>query len=510
MKPGVPFLRFLRDPQLLGAAFAGESWAGWEALLPAALGQTMPPGSAELFHQMTEREPPAEAVRELWIIAGRRAGKSRMAAALGCYLATCRAWRASPGETPTILLLAADREQAQVALRYVRGMLRASPMLAEEVASEARERVVLHSGVEIQVATSDYRAVRGRSLVACIADEIAFWNPTAESANPDSEVLAAVRPALATFAGSLLVCVSSPYAQRGALYEAYRRFYGQPDPRVLVARAPTRLLNPTIAEELIAEEMERDPDAASAEWQAQFRSDVASFLDVQLVDGATRSEPRELPRLPATSSGAHIRYMAGADISGSRVDATAATVVHPDGQRIIVDACRVWRAPHDPAQVAREMAAFLAGYGLHSATADQYGAGLTVSIYGEAGVALVPASVNRSQAYLSLLPLLLTGRIELPPEPRLRQELLGLERRTARGGRDSVDHRPGSHDDLANSLALAAWAASRGTARSTGVHVTRSRVLDGLYGHEVARERIHPADRRETDSIWQHMQNDLL
>jgi hypothetical protein len=36
---------------------------------------------------------------------------------------------------------------------------------------------------------------------------------------------------------------------------------------------------------------------------------------------------------------------------------------------------------------------------------------------------------------------------------RLATQLLGLERRTARGGRDSIDHASGAHDDLANAAA---------------------------------------------------------
>jgi hypothetical protein len=32
-------------------------------------------------------------------------------------------------------------------------------------------------------------------------------------------------------------------------------------------------------------------------------------------------------------------------------------------------------------------------------------------------------------------------------------QLHGLERRTARGGRDSIDHAPGAHDDIANAVA---------------------------------------------------------
>ena len=43
--------------------------------------------------------------------------------------------------------------------------------------------------------------------------------------------------------------------------------------------------------------------------------------------------------------------------------------------------------------------------------------------------------------------------MELPPDDRLVNQLIGLERRTARGGRDSIDHAPGGHDDRANVVA---------------------------------------------------------
>ena len=39
--------------------------------------------------------------------------------------------------------------------------------------------------------------------------------------------------------------------------------------------------------------------------------------------------------------------------------------------------------------------------------------------------------------------------------PRLVTQLCGLERRTARGGKDSIDHAPSSHDDVINSAAEA-------------------------------------------------------
>jgi hypothetical protein len=51
-------------------------------------------------------------------------------------------------------------------------------------------------------------------------------------------------------------------------------------------------------------------------------------------------------------------------------------------------------------------------------------------------------------------------RAELLDLPRLVAQLVGLERRTARGGRDSIDHAPGAHDDVANAAAGALVAAA--------------------------------------------------
>lgn len=50
----------------------------------------------------------------------------------------------------------------------------------------------------------------------------------------------------------------------------------------------------------------------------------------------------------------------------------------------------------------------------------------------------------------TLLPTLNSGRLELPDHPKLVAQLLGLERRVARGGRESIDHGPHGHDELCN------------------------------------------------------------
>jgi hypothetical protein len=365
-----------------------------------------------------------------------------------------------PGEVPTVLVLAADRDQARVAYSRIRGMLEASPLLAREIVATTADRITLASSVELQIGTSDYRSVRGRALAAVIADEICFWRSDS-SASPDSEVIAACRPALATMPGSMLIAISSPYAQRGIAFETFRRYYGTDDPRVLVVRAASRTLNPTIPQNVIDDALERDPQAASAEWLAHWRSDLESFIDAALLDSCTRSGPRELPHKAADAAGVPYHYAAGLDVSGGRGDATAAAIAHVEGERVVVDAVRRWPAPHDPQVVAKQVAEFLAGYKLHSACADSYAAEFAVGAYRAAGVTLQRAELSRSECYLELLPLMTSGRVELPDDPVLRTELLGLERRTGRSGKDSVDHRPGAHDDLANATALAAVTAAR-------------------------------------------------
>jgi len=49
---------------------------------------------------------------------------------------------------------------------------------------------------------------------------------------------------------------------------------------------------------------------------------------------------------------------------------------------------------------------------------------------------------------------------------KLRRQLVSLERRTVRGGRESIDHLKNGHDDIANSVCGALVMAQRGGSAS--------------------------------------------
>ena len=97
-------------------------------------------------------------------------------------------------------------------------------------------------------------------------------------------VLNAVRPALATTGGPL-VCISSPHARTGALWETFQRDFGpEGDPAVLVAHGTSRDFNSDLAQAIVDKALERDPAAASAEYLAEFRTDIEGFVTREAVD----------------------------------------------------------------------------------------------------------------------------------------------------------------------------------------------------------------------------------
>ena len=162
-------------------------------------------------------------------------------AVVAVFQALFKDWRPylSPGERAVVLLVAADREQAKILRRYISGIL-ATPVLAHQVRAQTADTIELDGDVVIEVATCSYRSVRGRSVCVALLDEVAFWRSEI-SANPDHEVYRAIRPSMASFGSeALLLIASSPYARRGLMYEAYKKFFGQPDPTNLVWQAGTQ------------------------------------------------------------------------------------------------------------------------------------------------------------------------------------------------------------------------------------------------------------------------------
>lgn len=448
----ISIIEAIDDPRLLGSAIKDPAsyWA-WRVLMKAVFGLPMDPADLAFYEACTGRaDAPTAAFAVLWLVIGRRGGKSFWMALTACYMALFKDWRPflSPGERAVVLLVAADREQAKVIRRYIGGILEA-PAFQSYVEAETTDSLELSGSVVIEVATCSYRTVRGRSVCVALLDEVAFYRSDS-SVNPDKEVWRAIRASMASFGShGLAIIGSSPYAKRGLLYDGYKRYFGKPDARNLVWQAGTKLMNPTISDDFLAEEQEADPISFACEYEAQFRSDVSGWADLALIEDCVDDGVTVRPPRPG------IQYRAGTDPSGGARDSFTAAVAHDEDGTSVLDCVIEIRAPFDPHSATRDIAATLKSYGITSVTGDKYAAGWTIGAFRDCGIEYEHSPRDRSAIYLDVLPKFTSGRVRLLDNRRLVTQFAGLERKTSISGKDRVDHGVGGFDDLCNSAALA-------------------------------------------------------
>lgn len=435
------------DPHLFKPLFKDLStWKSWRVVFKARYVIPMTDEESALFTTLSGwQTPPRHPVRESWLIVSRRGGKSFMEALDAAHLACFVDYRPylGPGEIGVVMIIATDRRQARVIMRYLAAILNSVPMLRAMILKQDSEAIELNNGITIEIVTASYRTIRGYTIVAAICDEISFWR-SEESANPAGEILDALRPAMATIPTAKLVCCGTPYRRSGVLHDAWKRHYGKQDADVLVIQADTRTMNPTVPQSVIERAMELDPVSASAEYLAQFRSDVGSFLDADLIERAIEAGRRERPPLKDVS------YFDFADPSGGVHDPFTVAIGHREGERLVLDVCRGVKPPFDPSQVVAEFAALLKAYRCFSVVGDRYAGEWVVEAFRKAGIHYRHSDLTKSELYLECLPLFAQGAVDLLDAPPLQMQLQQLERRTSRSGRDSVDHPPGGHDDHAN------------------------------------------------------------
>jgi len=120
------------------------------------------------------------------------------------------------------------------------------------------------------------------------------------------------------------VALSSPYSERGALWDGYRRYFRSHDAQVLVAQAPSKTMNPALPQRVIDQAYDRDPESAKAEYGAQFRSDLEAFIDREVVESVTQANPLKLP------FNSRNRYVAFVDPAGGGQDEYTLAIGHKE------------------------------------------------------------------------------------------------------------------------------------------------------------------------------------
>jgi len=439
----------MSSAKLLGPFFVGPSWDTWRATIKAMFAEKMSAAEIEIFRTVAERDPPSRPVSEAAFIVGRGGGKDAVASAIATTIAVNfnPKGKLRPGEKAVVMCIAVDREQSGIVLGYIIAYFETVPVLAKMVKTIERDGVTLRNGVSIVVATNSYRSVRGRSILCAIFDEVAFWR-SEDSATPDFEVAGAVAPGLARMPGSMLILISSAHKRSGLLHQKWKDHYGRNNDDVLVVRGTTLQFNPTFDAKIIERQLASDPQLYGAEYNSQWRDDLATFISRELLDAAV--DCGVVVRAPV----AGVTYVAFADPSGGAHDSFTLGIAHREKDAsAVLDLLFERKAPFNPSEVTGEIAALLKSYRCTKVVGDKYAARWVVEAFAKTGIRYAQSEADRSAIYLDCLPLFTSGRARLIDNARLVAQFAALERRTFSTGKDRVDHGRAGHDDACNSAA---------------------------------------------------------
>ena len=239
--------------RVLGATFAGETWATWRAVLKAAH-RARPHRRRARSRRDADaaaRRCPPSPVRELWLLLGRRVGQ--VASSPRCSRSgrrRCRTYTLAPGEVGVFMVIAADRKQARVIKRYVAGLLRVAPVARSRSSrSETPEAIWLTNGLCIEIHTCSFRSLRGYTCIGAAVRRGGLLGRRGLARTRTSEVLVALRAAMASVPEAMLIGLTSVYARRGEVWRIFEKHFGRNESRrpCSSSTAPRPTMNPTIS-----------------------------------------------------------------------------------------------------------------------------------------------------------------------------------------------------------------------------------------------------------------------
>jgi hypothetical protein len=450
MKPLTPFRNAITDPMLLGHVLAGDTFRPHRVLLTAAFGEELTDDERVIFKQFTDRDhEPNECVREFAVVAGRRTAKtSGLMSTAATYISGLCDFSdvLKPAETGTFLCLAQDQRTAKQVLDYVEDNFRRSKILKSRFLRRTSDQIELTNNITIEVRAANSARLRGPTYIGVSADELAHWFTDEGYANPDTQVLGAVRPAMLTTNGMLFMA-SSPWGRRGVLWDTFNKNFGpKGKPSILVARGTTVQFNPLIAQETIDAELERDPELNSAEYLAEFRSDLEAYVRLEAVEACiSRGWYEREPQMRET-------YVAFDDpATGSGEDSWALAIAHAqrnNANNVTVDLVREWKPPFSAEAVIQEICGLCRQYRCYKIVSDRTGKWSEERFTSFGGVKRECTAKSKNDLYLGFLPVLNSGCVELLDHPRSINQILSLERT-----RTKIDAPPRQHDDCANAIA---------------------------------------------------------
>lgn len=396
--------------------------------------------------------------RQLVARVGRRGGKSSSFSRLAVAEALFGHHDVPPGDLGWVAIISTDRREAVGRLRTIEAILDALGIEWDPAPGLTHAIQLRDKRVGFRVFTASIRGVSGFTSIFVLCDEVAKWMDADTGSNPATVVLQSVRPTMQTMPSARIALSSSPMARWDAHYDA---FEAGETAYQLTAYAPTWEAHPALTEEQTRRD-EPDEFAWSREYRA-FPADemLESILTGAELDAVRRLAPNDLPHTTGLTYGAAID-------PATRGNAWTLVVValydSPYGPVRKVVLNREWRGarsrPLSPRDTLEAVAVELAPYDVTLVWSDQASGDALRELASDAGLTLVVepwTQASKIAAYSDLVTWVRTKAVELPPDPVLRQDLLGVRRKYSRNGVtiDVTTTPDGRHSDYAPAVAMA-------------------------------------------------------
>lgn len=374
--------------------------------------------------------------------------------------------RANQREHPRFSIVSVDTDKAKVVYDHLLGGIERSPLLSKYVIGEPKEssmslllRHPTGRPIEVRVVAG---ARAGKTLVSRWSAGCAFDEGTRMVGVDEGVVnLDDSKDAVAgrLLPGAQMFYVGSAWAPIGPMYRMFCEHFGKPSTKLFVVKAKGWQLNPSWwTPERCRDLEERNPVAYACDVLSEFKSPEGSMFDPELLVRSARREPAALPFDPLCS------YAAGMDPATRGNAWTLVVVGHVAHGRYAVVHAQQWRGtpqrPLSPLAVLQEIAAVLARYRLRTVRTDKWSIDAIRELASQVALSLAEEPMQgpeRVEMFDRLLFMLKEQALELPPDPRVREDLLRVRRIVSRQS-ISIDlekTQDGRHADYAPALALA-------------------------------------------------------
>jgi hypothetical protein len=405
-------------------------------------------------------------INEFLCIAGRRSGKSTLAAILLSWIAR----RISrdiqfldsvpilPGTTISLLNVASEIRQAKIIQRYLAAYLSKLGLIRPEI--EPSEKIPIniksdHFSLLYETLTSSARSARGRTSACICLDEFAHFQ---KSNGPlaDRSMWYALAPSVATFGKkSLKVITTSPNGRSGVVWDLFK-MRGERE-GMLTVQLPTWELNPNVPRSQLEAEFERDEHYARQEYGAEFLEPDGQFLRWEDI----RECVKEIKNDKQAQMHIHV------DI-GLVHDATAIAMGYLLNEKPVICMVEKYRGSHEnplPVGFIENRIIELANnYDIAEVTFDQFQSSHIIERLNGKGIRASQINISQktdSEIYGTLRDLIRNHDVILPDNEELIHELSTLTCVPVSYG-FKVEAVYGETDDMADAVACCVWSLVRG------------------------------------------------